>query len=157
MRHDMNIAHTPGTLKRFGRTAWTFQQTFATPPRDIRRFATKIVTSLEPLLGGSVTIESVIFDPKHLTALLAPDRLPAHALTDVTLTAAGRDETARLLEAALSDWIDFLFVPQPKPVVAYADHDEFITFFAQRKSNLHRVTEPLRRAGFEPIDYPRQR
>jgi hypothetical protein len=61
-----------------------------------------------------------------------------------------------LLEAALSDWIDFIFVPTPKPFVIYADHDEFTTFYANTKSNLNPVVEALSARGFKRVqDYER--
>ena len=152
----MNASRTPGTLKRFRRTTWKFQQTFQTPLKRLGPFvATIISSSLQPLRGGSLTIDSVIFEPEHLLAVLASHRLPPQPARDTTLTAVGTEETAELLQAALADWIDLLFVPQPRPFVIYADHDEYITFFAQTKSNLNRVVEPLRRAGFEAVEYRR--
>lgn len=63
-----------------------------------------------------------------------------------------------MLEAALGDWVDFVFVPVPKPFVIYADHDEYTTFYANTKSNLNRVAQALIAAGFEKVlDYERVR
>jgi hypothetical protein len=42
-------------------------------------------------------------------------------------------EIAPLLEAALGDWVDFLFVPVPKPFAIYADHDDYITLYANSR------------------------
>jgi len=39
-------------------------------------------------------------------------------------------ETAALLRAARADWVDFVFIPNPKPFVVYGDHDEFTTILA---------------------------
>ncbi len=36
------------------------------------------------------------------------------------MTAEGHVEIEELLRAALSDWVDFLFVPTPEPFVIYA-------------------------------------
>ena len=36
-----------------------------------------------------------------------------------------------------------------------ADHDEYTTFFANSKSNLDGVIEPLLKQGFKPVDYER--
>lgn len=61
-----------------------------------------------------------------------------------------------LLEAALGDWVNFTFVPKPKPFVIYADHDEYTTFYANTKSNLNGVVQALSGAGFEKVpDYQR--
>jgi hypothetical protein len=98
-----------------------------------------------------------VFDPKHLSALLAKHSLPAQFGRDWSLSASGRDEAAELLEAALGDWIDFIFVPTPKPFVIYADHDEYTTFYANRKSNLNPVVEALSARWFKQVqDYERE-
>ncbi|HUA66595.1 MAG TPA: hypothetical protein VME24_12155, partial [Alphaproteobacteria bacterium] len=61
------------------------------------------------------------------------------------------------LVATFSDWVDFFFVPAPKPFVIYADHDEYATFFANTKSKLNSVVEPLLKSGFKQVlNYQRQ-
>jgi len=73
------------------------------------------------------------------------------------VTAVGQREIEELLNAALSDWVDFIFVPAPKPFVIYADHDEYTTFYANTGSNLNRVAEPLLTQGFEEVsEYQRR-
>ena len=67
------------------------------------------------------------------------------------MVATGPQEIEDLLHAALSDWLDFLFVPAPRPFVIYADHDEYTTFYANTRSNLNRVAEPLLARGFEEV------
>jgi hypothetical protein len=57
-----------------------------------------------------------------------------------------------LLSAAFGDWVDFLFVPAPKPFVVYADHDEYATFFANTKSNLNKVADALTRNEFVAVE-----
>jgi hypothetical protein len=47
------------------------------------------------------------------------------------------------LIAVLSDCVDFLFIPTPTSFVIYADHDEYITFYAHTRSNLNQVANPL--------------
>ena len=51
----------------------------------------------------------------------------------------------------MSDWVDFVFIPEPKPFVIYADHDEYITFYANTKSNLNRVADALLAQGFKSV------
>ena len=110
-----------------------------------------------PLQAGCVTIDEVVFDPKHLLRLLAEYSLPPEYGREWSITAVGEREVGELLQSALSDWIDFFFVPMPKPFVMYADHDEYTTIYANTRSNLNRVIARLSEQGFERIqDYQRQ-
>ena len=147
----MKLSQIQGSLKRFRRTPWRFQQTFHTPLKNLRPFVSTIASALEPLSGGCVTIDEVVFEPKHLIKLLAEHSLPAEYGHDWSLTAEGQHETEALLEAALGDWVDFVFVPSPRPFVIYADHDEYATFYANTKSNLNRVAQALSANGFEKV------
>jgi hypothetical protein len=54
-----------------------------------------------------------------------------------------------LLQAVLTDAVDFAFIPTPKPFVMYADHDDLVTLFANTKSNLNRVAQALYREGLK--------
>jgi hypothetical protein len=104
-----------------------------------------------------MTIDQVIFEPKNLINLLAMHSLPPQYGRDVAITADGKREAEGLLEAVLGDWVDFVFIPVPKPFVIYADHDEYITFYANTKSNLNRVAQLLTTAGFDSVrDYERR-
>jgi hypothetical protein len=47
--------------------------------------------------------------------------------------------------------VDFLFIPTPKPFVIFADHDEYTTFYANTRSNLNRVAEPLSTLRVEEV------
>ncbi len=88
--------------------------------------------------------------------LLTKYSVPLHYSHDITLTAAGEAEAEALLHAVLSDWVDFLFVPNPKPFVIYADHHDCATFYAQTKSNLNLVSQSLLAQGFEEIEGSRK-
>ena len=96
-----------------------------------------------------------MFEPKNLNALLADRCLPPSLQSESCIEATGQQETAALLQAALSDSVDFWFIPTPKPFVIYADHDEYTTFFANSKSNLNGLIEPLLKQGFQKVDYER--
>jgi hypothetical protein len=149
----MTLSETPGSLKRFRRTPWGSQQTFSTPLKNLQPFVATITSAFDT---ASITIDQVIFAPKHLLDLLARCSLPARYGRDLTFVATGNEEVQALLQAALSDWIDFIFVPAPKPFVIYADHDEYTTFYANTKSNLNRVVDALSQQGFEKVkDYER--
>ncbi len=147
----MKLFRIQGSLKRFRRTSWRFQETFHTPLKNLKPFVGAIAAALDPLSAGCVTINQVVFEPNHLIALLTRHSLPAEYGHDWSVTAEGKQETEALLEAALGDWVDCLFVPTPKPFVIYADHDEYITFYANTKSNLNRIAQALFGNGFEKV------
>ena len=145
----MNLLENPAALKKFRRTAWKFQQTFETPLKDLKRFVSTIDQAAGPWRSASITIELVVFDPTHLIDLMNANSIPPRYQRGVSITAAGQEEIEALLEAALGDWVDFIFVPEPKSFAIYADHDEFTTFFAQNRSNLNRVVQALAGQGFK--------
>jgi hypothetical protein len=147
----MTLTETPGALKRFRKTTWKFQRTFQTPLRNLQTFVTAIVSATLPLKGGSFTVEQVVFEPKHLNEILTRYSIPLKYQDGLSFIATDPEETEALLLAALSDWVDFLFIPDPKPFVVYADHDEYTTFFAQTRSNLNRVISALSDQRFESI------
>ena len=151
----MNISKRPGAIKKFGRTPWKFQSTFQTPLKQLDPFVSTILSANEALESASVIIEGFVFEPKHLKAFM-DGKQTGPIERDVTFTADGREQTKELLMAAFSDWADLVFVPMPKPFVIYADHDEYATFFANTKSNLNSVVEPLLKNGFkEVLNYQR--
>jgi len=147
----MNLSETPPFRKDFLKAPWPFQQTFQTPLQDLKRFVGTIVSANKSLREGCVIIEQVVFTPRHLNELLAKYSLPHSSGRIWSLTSIGCEETSELLEATFGDWIDFLFVPAPKQFVIYADHDEYATFYANTKSNLNSVTEPLSQQGFKNV------
>jgi hypothetical protein len=124
---------------------WNEPSTFCHPSPKI--------SAREQIQIGTITIDSVVFEPKNLNALLASQSLPPSLQRESSIGAAGCEDVGVLLRAALSDWIDFWFIPTPKPIVIYADHDECTTFFANTKSNLNGVAEPLLKRGFKMVDY----
>lgn len=116
-----------------------------------------IVSAGQPIKAGCLTIEQVVFEPKYLATLLASNSIAAKSHTGLAVAAVDQQEVEALLHAALSDWVDFFFVPTPKPFVMYADHDEYTTFYGNPRSNLNRVAEALSERGFESVrDYERR-
>jgi hypothetical protein len=145
----MNVSLTPGAIKKFHRTPWRFQQTFQTPLKDLDRFVASILSADESIESGVVVIDRYAFEPQSLKTLLGnPTQALGH---DCSISTAGRDEVRKLLRTTLSDWIDFVFIPSPKPFVIFADHDEYATFYANTKSNLNRVVSVLSEKGFRQI------
>jgi hypothetical protein len=63
--------------------------------------------------AGCLTIDQVVLEPKHLAALLPSDSIAAEFRTGLAVTVVDRQEVERLLQATLSDWVDFFFVPTP--------------------------------------------
>ena len=151
----MTLSATSGSLKRLRKVPWRSQQTFLTPLRNLELFVATITSARDQIQGGTVTIDSVVFEPENLNALLTSRSLPPSLQRESSIEVAGHQETGALLQAALSDSVDFWFIPTPKPFVIYADHDEYMTFFANSKSNLNGVVEPLLKQGFEAVDYER--
>ncbi len=91
-------------------------------------------------------------EAKKLNSLLSSHQLQHVLRHDSSIVAEASAEVQTLLASALGDWVDFLFIPTPKPFVLYADHDEYATFFASRKSNLNRVTAALTKGGFTTVE-----
>jgi hypothetical protein len=151
----VSIASSP--LKQLGKTPWKFQRTLRTPVKNLQPFVSAILSSASPLQTACVTIEQAVFEPKHLTEMLTRHSVPLQYKKGTSVTAEGEQEIEELLRAALSDWMDFLFIPTPKPFVIYADHDEYATFYANSRSNLNRVTDALLTEGFDEVPgYQRQ-
>jgi len=145
----MTVTPTLGALKKFRRTPWRFQQTVERPDAgDLERFVSTIITAHGSLEAATVTIDEVIFDADRMSALC-----PAgSAITrDISLTAQSAEEAQALLVAAFWDGPDFVCIPTPKPFVFYADHDDWITFYANTKSHLNHVIEPLTSHGYKLV------
>jgi len=151
----MTLSATSGSLKHLRKVIWRFQQTFLTPLQNLPPFVATIVSGREQIRSATVTIDSVVFEPKKLYELLASNSLPPSLQRESSVEVMGQQQVGALLEAALGDWVDFWFVPTPKPFVIYADHDEYTTFFASSKSKLNGVIEPLLKQGFKAVDYER--
>jgi hypothetical protein len=146
----MTLSEIPGAVKQFRKKAWRFQQTFLTPLENLRAFVTTIVSAHE-FQGGCLTIDQAVFEPKKLIGLLGKHSIQPRYGHGTSITAHSQAEVAELLEAALGDWVDFIFVPVPKPIVIFADHDEYTTFYANTRSHLNRVVTALSAQGFKEI------
>ena len=147
----MEVFDTPGALKQFRRTAWKFQRTFKTPLKNLQPFVATIILGAQSFRTACITVEQAVFEPKHWIEQMNRYSLPPSYHKGDSVVATGPQEIEDLLHAALSDWLDFLFVPAPRPFVIYADHDEYTTFYANTRSNLNRVAEPLLARGFEEV------
>src|SRR5450756_1199243 len=135
---SLTLSKSTGEVYRFRNTPLKPQQTFKTPLKDLTRFAGTLLSPFQPSVASD-TIDQVVFDPKHLLALLASHGIPHQSLLNAQINAEGRDDITALLEAALGDWVDFLFVLPPNDLVIFADHDEWTTVFAATEAELGMV------------------
>jgi hypothetical protein len=137
------LSHAPGSFSRFRKKAWTFQFTIQTPLARLEPFVHEIITALEPIRKGVVTIDGYVFEPKNTRKLLSTFPSSLNLTHDWSIESVAADNIKKLLLASLQDWIDFAFIPTPQPFVFYSDHDKYTTFYAMTKSNLNRVMKPL--------------
>jgi hypothetical protein len=150
----LSLNETPGELKRFRKVSWSFQSTFETPLKNLDPFVSTIIDALEPVQAARITLSQVVFEPENVNEFLQGHGLALpkdKSLENWTLEAKGSKDIRAMLQAVLSDSIDFTFVPMPKPFVIFADHDEFTTFLAMRRSNLNRIIAPLTALKMAPI------
>jgi hypothetical protein len=138
----------PGSLERIRKIPSKYKQSFFTPLHDLEQFVSTIMSAHAPIEKGYITIDRIVFEPKSLKDLLVQ-----HSVTDetgvyVSLEAIGQEEIGALLRSALADWIDFVFVPTPTLFVMYTDHEEFTTFYANKKGALNRIVHALSDKGF---------
>lgn len=153
----MRIVESPGALKRHRRTRWEVQQTFETPLQDLPRFVEVIMSRLPGIEAALVQFDRVVFEPHYdLVPLFARHLLPQEYGDGLVVEARGAAEVRELLHATLTEWIDFFFVPTPKPFVIYADHDEYTTFLAHRRGLLNGVVGALTTAKFRAVEYVRE-
>jgi hypothetical protein len=139
------------SLENFCRNPWEFQQTFETPLKDLQSFVKTIVFAGWDMQTASLTIDRVVFEPKDLIQMLTSHSIPLTCKHGLFLMAVGQYEIEELLRIALSEWIDFLFIPEPHSFVIYADHDEYTTFYAHDRSQLDRMVRVLSAQGFKRV------
>jgi hypothetical protein len=148
----MRLVDGAETIKQFHRADWQFQRSFRTPLKSLAAFVRTILTSLPKLQEASIAIEEVVFEPKHLFPLLDEFEIERVCRPGVAFECSP-EETSPFLEAALGDWLNFIFVPIPKDFVMFGHHDEFVTFFTHNRSKLNRVVEPLTAKGFQVVEH----
>lgn len=147
----MTTSEAPEALEQFRNNPWAFQQTFETPLKNLPPFVARIISAGGPLQAGSLVIDLVVFEPRTLIDMLTTYSIPPRYERGLCLRAAGQQEAEELLLVVLSDWIDFLFIPEPNTFAIYADHDEYTTLYAHARSSLDRVAGPLLKDGFKSV------
>ena len=147
----MTTCEAVEALEQFCRSPWEFQQTFETPLKNLQPFVKTIVSVGERVESASLTIDQVVFEPRTLIQMLSKYSILPPYERGLCLTATDRPEIEGLLHVVLSEWIDFLFVPEPQSFAIYADHDEFLTLYTRSRVDLDRVVGPLSDQGFKMV------
>lgn len=136
-------------MKKFCRTPWRFQQTVQRPkPSELDGFVSTIFTAGHNIEAATVTIDEIVFGTERMSKICPPGSTLAH---DSSISAPSAAQLRALLVAAFYDGPDFICTPQPKPFVFYADHHDWITFYANSKSHLNRVIDPLAAGGYKLV------
>jgi hypothetical protein len=141
-------------VARFRADPWPFQHTFQTPSKELHRFVSTFLAPFS-LDKGSLSTDEVVFDPQVLLELMANNSIKVGNHWKWNLGVEGDQGVAELLESALSDPVDFVFVPTPELFAIYADHDGYITFYAPNEITLLKLISDLESAGFESVEYTR--
>lgn len=153
----ITLIKTLGELKRFRSIRWSHQATFQVQKKSIRRFVEIVVLNLGNQCISRITFDEVIFEPKKLDSLFAQNGIPINLmkttkyLNDWTAEACGASDINALLEAALSEAIDFVFQTTPSNFSLYADHDEYVTLFSKSSSGLKSIEQSLVGAKYDPV------
>jgi hypothetical protein len=152
----MKIESNPGTRKAARRFAGQFQRTFRTPLNRLPLFTEILLNAESPIRSAFVLMDTIVFMPRRVADLLAVNNLSTSITEGSAITANGPVECRALLTAALSDAIDFYFVPDPKRFLLYADHDEYTTVYTHSKGRLAQIADALKGAGVkEVVDFQR--
>lgn len=147
----MEVQGTPGVVKRIRRACGHFQRTFLNSGGRSTEFAAAFLGPHLPLKRARIAVDAVIFTPRRITALLAHHGHAVDLRRDWTIAVDRPVEISDLLEAALSDGLEFYFVPEPRRIVLYSDHDDFATVFGTTKGAVSRTATSLSAAGFEEV------
>ncbi len=91
----MTVSDNPIFLQQFREIPQQFQHTFQTPLQKLQPFVGSILSTHQQIQGGCVTIDQVVFEPKHLVLLLSKHSLPVQCGYGRSITAASLHEIGR--------------------------------------------------------------
>jgi hypothetical protein len=144
------VEPTPGETKKLRRKAGDAQLTFAVTRAGAKAFASALLSGDPPCERAALVVEETSGALYHIGPLI--EQPPLESLPrDTTITATGREAAEALLAAALSDYVDFWFVPTPGGLLVYADNDEYATVFAHRQGPVSKAGERLRAADLTEV------
>lgn len=138
-------------LESFRRNPWEYQRTFETPLKKLQSFVEAIVSTDEDMRTASLALDQAVFEPKALIEMLTSYSIQLPCKRGLCLTAVGKQEIEELLTTVLSEWIDFLFIPEPASFAIYADHDEYTSFYAHDRVRLDRLARVLSDRDFKLV------
>lgn len=138
------VAQRTDAIKQFRANPWPFQQTFKTPLKQLDSFVSTFLAWFSAESG-------VLSTDDNVQRLLANNSVRLEDPYHFTIEALGQTALAQLLEAALSDWVDFVFLPSPEDFAIYADHDEYTTFYTRDRATQNELLSRLQTAGFEVV------
>ncbi len=141
-------------IARFRAAPWPFQRTFMTPSNELHRFVSTVLAPFS-LEKGSLSTDEVVFDPQVLLELMAKNSIKVENHWILNLAVEGHQGIAELIESALSDPVDFVFVSTPELFAIYGDHDGYTTFYTPHEATLFNLISELESAGFESVEYTR--
>jgi len=125
----------PDSIRHFRTNPWPHQRTLVTPRKNMASFLSALLAVFSVDRGAAST-DQVVFEPDSFLELLKDRDLAIENYWAFSAEASNSEDVAVLLNAMLSDWIDFLFVPSPTSFAIYADHDEFLTLYVPTSSAL---------------------
>lgn len=141
------VESTPGATKKLRKKAGGAQMTFAVNRQGALAFSTALLSGDPSCERAALVVEETSGPLYHVGPLIAHPPLESIP-RDTTISATGHEAAGALLAAALSDYVDFWFVPEPGGFVVQADDDECATVFAHRQGPVSRAGERLAAAGF---------
>jgi hypothetical protein len=137
----------PPSIQQFRANAWPYQKSIVTPTKELTVFLEFLLLRL-PVEGGSLATDLVVFELRHVLALLDARGIPLRNKWEFFAEAQGQEDVSALLQATLRDGPDFLFVPSPARFAIYADHDEYLTLFLPTAQALDHLIHQLEAAAF---------
>ena len=137
----------PDAIHQFRANPWPYQKTLETPRKNMASFLSALLATF-PVDRGAASTDQVVFEPDSFLELLKARNLEIENYWTFCVEASNREDVAVLLDAMLSDWIDFAFVPSPTSFAIYADHDDFLTLYVPSLSALDHLIDQLKLAGF---------
>lgn len=139
---------------RLQNAPFAFQQTYRTPLKNLNEFVHSILAPFD-FLEAELRIETWVFTPENFLKHLEEFGIAADSgeLSGATIISENRSEGEALLKHALTDWMDFAFLPIKSDFAIYADHDEYTTIFTRTQELTTQLSEAMMRRGFEAKEW----
>lgn len=148
----MKMSLEPTKGWRLRSAPFEFQQTYHTPLHDLPLFVHSLLAPFT-FTEADLRIETWVLTPEAFMEFLRTFGIATSAgnLNGATVHAESHSEAQTLLEHALSDWMDFAFLPTSTDFAIYADHDEYTTVFTKTPQALSSLSQGMTKQGFKLI------